>query len=175
MSDFVPSPHDGWVSIELQGTTELRRKARVFQTEIDDFGPLWDSLTNVMIEHELDWFASEGEGSWPPLSPKYEARKVREGFEPETLVRTEVLLESLTTPGAAEVGQGRTTAGTFAGNTFSWGTDDETAEYHTTGRDDMPPRPPLVLTSKLRERVRQEAEDFLSETLILSGFREEGA
>jgi hypothetical protein len=170
VSDFVPEPFAGWVSAELHGVSDVRGRLGKLADELDDFSGLWESLSDVMVEHELEWFGSEGEGSWPQLSEKYAAAKARAGYVPDILIREGDLLESLTDPArAASVGQGRSTLGTFSGQAFSWGTDEDTAEYHTRGRDDMPPRPPLVVTARLRGRIHEAAEDWLSDAVRSAG------
>jgi phage gpG-like protein len=168
--------------LDIKGVKELDAQLEDLQVKIGDYEPLWDALSDVMAEHEAEWFATEGEGTWPPLSPATLADKARGGYPPDPLIRTGRLLESLTDPeSAAEVSQGRTTLGTFTKKTFSWGSDEPTAEYHQEGREPgpgypgMPARPVIVLTPALRTRIDDAAEEFVRDRVREAGLGESQA
>lgn len=123
--------------VEVEGVARKRAQLADFIENIGDMGPLWEAYGEIMAKTEKDWFASEGDGLWPPLARSTVRDKEQHGWPPETLVRTGALLESLTNPAQAMgVGQGRSTLGTFTRNSMTWGTDvtddrgREYAHYH---------------------------------------------
>lgn len=163
------------IRLDIVGLAETRAKLSDLEVRLEDFNPLWDMVTELMIEHETEWFSTEGEGSWPELKETYLKRKLRDGFPPDILIRTGHLLETLVSPDAGEVSQGRTTLGTFTLKTFNWGTDDPVAEYHQDGAPErrthwgtpnpLPARPVLVVTPSLLTQLGQ-AQDAFLELLI---------
>jgi len=176
VSDYSTWVYDGWVGLDLVGVSDLRRKLGKLHADLDDFEPLWDDLTTIMQRHVLEWFETEGEGTWPALAPEYEAAKRRAGYTGGILVREGNLLASLLDPERARrIEQGRTTLGTFTKKVFTWSTDEPTAAYHTEGRDwpPMPPRPPLVVTPGLIAQVHEAAEDWLDDLVRQAGLEAE--
>lgn len=117
--------------LEVAGITETRARLRDLIADLDDFEQLWEDYALVMVQTEEEWFASEGGGTWPPLAPSTVRDKIRDGYPADTLIRTGDLLESLTDPAVAmEIGQGRSTLGTFTRNSMTWGTGREYAHFH---------------------------------------------
>jgi hypothetical protein len=119
--------------VEVAGVVETRERLRKLVDELGDMEDLWAKYAEVMSAGEAEWFASNGEGAWPPLAHDTVREKERGGWPPETLVRTGALVESLTDPGQAmSVSQGRSTLGTFTSSEMVWGTsvaDDRGREY----------------------------------------------
>lgn len=128
--------------LEVRGVVETQARLRQLVANLEDMTDLWADYAGIMVATEQDWFASEGDGLWPPLDPRTIAEKLRHGFPADPLIRTGDLLASLTDPAQAmDVGQGRSTIGTFTRSTFSWGTDvadergREYAHYHQHSHD----------------------------------------
>jgi hypothetical protein len=84
------------VSIEFVVDGDTRRGAQRFrklEAELVDLTPAWEEAGKLFVDLVQGRF---DEQAWTPLSPIYEARKVRDGFEPRIMVRTGHGLESLT-------------------------------------------------------------------------------
>lgn len=108
-----------------------------FAEELGDMESLWERLAGLMVENEEEWFRTHGMGEWPDLAWSTKRQKLRKGYPEDALIRTGQLFESLTDPlQAMDVGQGRTTMGTYTRNQMTWGTDvlnerdEEYAHYH---------------------------------------------
>lgn len=159
--------------LELLYANEVKAMLAEFVDNIADYVPLWDDVSEIMVEHEGELFATEGFGLWPPLAPKTVEYKERHGFPLDPMIRTGILLESLTDPTqAARVEQGRSTLGTFTANAFSWGTEVEYAGYHVDGPDhnpDLPIRDLIIVTPGLESRIQRAAEEFADEAARRAG------
>lgn len=174
--------------LEVTGVTALKDRLRELGLSLDDMGRLWGDIAAVMVSTEEEWFASTGQGSWPPLARTTVREKLRMGAPPDPLIRTGALFESLTDPAQAmQIGQGRSTLGTFTGNAMTWGTSvtdergREYAHYHQHSHDvtgeplDYGLRPPerqvipwpLPITTK--EGIQQAANDFVDDAIRRSG------
>lgn len=114
-------------SLELVGLSEARARIGRLRASLTDLVPLWERVGMTMAEVEAEWFLSEGEGSWPTLARTtlVDKSRIPTLFGPEAiLVRRGDLFESLTDPAVAmEIGQGRSSLGTFTKSSMSWGTD----------------------------------------------------
>lgn len=122
----------GGVTIMLDPPLEfILRQTGAFRAALEDFGPLWDKLSDVMEKVEQDQFDSEGHGQWATLADSTLAEKQRLGFPEQILVRTGDLKDSLTDPGRAASKQ------PFS---MTWGTDVPYAIYHQLGTEKMPER-----------------------------------
>jgi hypothetical protein len=133
--------------LDLRGVKEIRAALAEVIGRFFDMTDLWLDYAEILSRFEAEWFQTEGRGAWPPLAPETLLWKARHGYPPDPLIRTGNLLESLTDPGqAAQVGQGRTSLGTFSRQAFSWGTDvvdergREYAHYHQYGEGSNPLR-----------------------------------
>lgn len=174
--------------LEIKGVSETRDRLAALGAQLEDMQGLWDRYASIMSETEAEWFASEGEGSWPPLAASTARYKLRHGWPPETLIRRGVLVESLVDPlQAMEVSQGRSTLGTFTRKAMTWGTDArddrgrEYAHYHqnvdpVTGEPaGYPPRPPerqvipWPLPLQTRAKMQAADEDWVAEAIRRSG------
>lgn len=124
--------------LEVRGVRETRERLEALVSELGDMSDLWDRFAGVMVATEEEWFATGGEGTWPRLAASTERDRFRQGYLLlGPLIRTGALLESLTNPEQAmQIGQGRSTLGTFTRNAMTWGTDvqdergREYAHYH---------------------------------------------
>ncbi len=169
--------------LEITGILESRAKLDRFSHLIRDMNALWDRYAVIMAEVEAQWFATRGKGTWPPLAkatlakkltPSYRSRGIRGPFFGGPLIATGKLRDELTSVSAGEVGQGRTTLGTFTRSTFSWGTNDDVAGYHWDGRvrpNFMPRRPPIEWPPSPATMARFERanRDFVEEALREAG------
>lgn len=171
--------------LELAGVVETRERLRALIDELDDMSPLWGMYAEIMAATEAAWFSSEGEGSWPPLAASTIREKARLGYTADPLIRTGDLLASLTNPAVAmEIGQGRSTLGTFTRNAMTWGTsvEDERgreyAHYHQhTDPNTGEPRPdygvhpperqviPWPLPPQTRAQFESANETFIAEAI----------
>lgn len=116
-------------------TATIRGDRRVIQLmeEMKDktrtVAVVWPQVGDVVAENMAEQFATEGVHltgrHWAPLKPAYLAWKVRHGFHPEILRRTDAMAASLISrPMAVE--EYRPFSATF-------GTDDPKAHFHQGG------------------------------------------
>jgi hypothetical protein len=164
------------IRLDIANMPRVTKKLREFGASLDDMEQLYDDLAQIMVEHEHQWFASEGRGSWPPLATSTQVWKFQHGYPLDPMVRTGDLLESLTDPERAmRIEQGRSSLGTFTSKSFSWGTEitndrgDPYPRYHqeapvgeNTGGGQLPIRNVIEVTPDLEEKVRREIADFIS-------------
>lgn len=154
----------GVVSLKLSPPLEfIGAQTGRFRHALDDFSGLWARFAKSMTEIELERFATEGHGDWPPLAPATLIEKEREGFPPFPLIRTGELYQSLTDAARAARMDPRT---------MSWGTDVPYAKFHQGYRDDAgaptdPGRPPvrkvLDLTVGDRRRLERDMVSWLND------------
>lgn len=174
--------------LEIAGVAQTRAQLEALAVELEDMEGLWDKYAQIMSANEAEWFASEGDGLWPPLADSTLRYKESHGYPPDTLIRTEALVESLIDPvQAMDVSQGRSTLGTFTSKQMTWGTDvtdrrgREYAHYHqntdpVTGEPaGYPPRPPerqvipWPLPAAWRAQMEAANEEWLAEAIERSG------
>lgn len=175
---------DGLLRLKIVGVKEVRSKLEKMQVALRDFDELWDRVAEMMIDIEEELFSSEGATAipvWPPLAESTIEKKTRMGlpFPEMPMVATGKLWESLTSHEAGELGQGRSTLGTFTENVFSWGTDVENergqtyAEFHQDGphhNPQLPVRNVINVTPELLARLDRVVEDWLDDALKEAGF-----
>lgn len=164
--------------LEIRGVVETRAALRQFTERIADMELLWLDYGDILARFEAEWFASEGRGAWPPLAESTLKWKLAHGYPADPMIRTGNLLESLTNQERAmEVGQGRSTLGTFTRDSFSWGTDAkdergrEYAHFHQDGEGKNPVR--QVIAWPLPADVEAELDNanrrFVDEVILSSG------
>jgi phage gpG-like protein len=130
-----------------------QRNLTLYGQELSNWPMLWGEVSLALCEAEKEWFESEGDGTWKPLSPAYAARKAHL-FPGKPLLRaTDTLYESLTEPSEA--------GSLNSPNQMVFGSDDPVAEYHYKGTDRMPRRNPIIPISRQREIVRGLLEDHV--------------
>lgn len=153
------------IRLDLLYLNEVTGRLEQFSKNLSDFGELWDDISQIMVDHTEETWATDGFSSWPPLSDNWRKYKERHGYPPDLMVMEGNLLDSLTDPErAAGIGQGRSTLGTFTGKAFSWGTDVEYAGYHHEGPDHnpaLPVRNVIIVTPGLLQKVEEAAEDHV--------------
>lgn len=179
--------------LELVGLSEVRAQIGRLRASLGDLVPLWERVGETMAEVEAEWFLSEGDGMWPPLErvTLVDKASIPTLFGPEAiLIRTGDLFESMTDPAVAmEIGQGRSSLGTFTTSSMSWGTDvrdsrgreyahfhqhlDEMGQEADYGRHppkrqgiEWPPSPTTLA------RFQEDMDDFAREALRDAGIEE---
>lgn len=117
---------------------------------------VWDHVLAGILEAERGEFATEGEGKWPRLSPKYQKWKARHGggrilvfsgVKSGTIAHS--LINSLTQKGAAyqKVSMGA--------EMFRFSTVDPTAHLHQVGRGKRLPARPVVWLGSIYPKVKE--------------------
>lgn len=174
--------------LEIRGVAELRGRLQQLVENLEDMEDLWRRYGEIMASTEAEWFATNGDGAWPPLAADTIRDKLRHGWPVETLVRRGDLRESLTDPlQAMDVSQGRSTLGTFTRKSMTWGTDvrddrgREFAHYHqhtdpVTGEPmdygTHPPERQVIpwpLPIQTQAALQAEAEDWVTDAIRRSG------
>lgn len=175
--------------LEVRNVTEVRAKLAALVDNLADMEGLWERYGKIMAVTEGEWFASAGDGAWPPLADSTVREKVAGGWPIEPMIRRGDLLESLMDPARAmEIGQGRSTLGTFTRNAMTWGTDVEDdrgrefAHYHqhtdpVTGEptvaygNDPPLRQVIPWPLPLQTRAEMDAadEEWVADVIRRSG------
>lgn len=89
------------MSIEIKGLNDLARL--IAPLSGTDIGDILEQVTNPVREALREWFESEGDGSWEPLSPTYAAWKSQH-FPGKGINRaTDVLFKSMTGDGDGSI------------------------------------------------------------------------
>ena len=80
------------ITWSIEGEVQLARRLNIIATSIKDWTPAFqeaaDRLTSIFSE---DVFRTQGAiigESWQSLKPKYLAQKVKQGYPPDTLIKT---------------------------------------------------------------------------------------
>lgn len=77
---------------DIEGTKELSRRIGEIGKEIQDWTPAFKQAASDLKQvYENDVFSTEGSEvgeHWKPLSSRYLARKVAQGYPPDILIRT---------------------------------------------------------------------------------------
>ena len=122
--------------LEMKGVVRTRERLQRLAGKIEDMSDLWPRMGDVLADLEEGWFMSEGYGTWDQLAESTAKYKAAHGFPDLILQRTEQLRESLTDPlEAMQVGQGRSTLGTFTRNSMTWGTDVRDPRPESSGQE----------------------------------------
>lgn len=102
----------------------------------------------VLVETEEEQWATGGRGAWPALSPNSKPG-------PALMVQSGDLLDSLTSPAAAEMGA----------MSMSFGTDVFYAGFHQTGTEKMPARQviPDPFPVESRRKLEREMVSWLNQ------------
>jgi len=143
----IPTPGDpsAWYDVNLNRRVNMRRRLNGIKRRALDlrapfqaFRSIWYALTEQLFAAEG---AIEGAQPWPALSPAYAAEK-HDVLSPYAgmpiLQRTQALIESLTggPGGVYEAGP----------RSLQYGSTLDRFDYHMEGTENMPARPPVVLT-----------------------------
>lgn len=153
----------GIVDIRLSPPLDfIEAQQGAFRMRLRDFTGLWERFSRTMTKIELDGFATEGHGEWPPLAESTLLDKERHGFPPFPLIRTGELYQSLTEPQRAA---------SIAPWSMTWGSDVDYAVYHQGFRPDGTPtdpgrppvRKPLDLSVEDRRMLETDMVAWLNE------------
>lgn len=112
------------------GEDQVNRTLLGYAERARDMRPAWEQIKQRFVAYEQDWFTSEGEGTWPALSPSYAHWKARHFPGRPILVRTGDLRDSVTKPDIAVMEPGYAI----------FGTADPKAVYHQKGDGRLPRR-----------------------------------
>jgi phage gpG-like protein len=134
-------PKIGNIEITVEGDEALARAFELMSSRMTDWRPLWPDIAAVFYVAEAAWFASEGLGTWPPLSDGYLKWKEKHYPGQKILSRKGALRESLTSRSGA--------GGVYLeeAQSLEIGTSIPYAKYHQ--QDDrvgvrLPKRPPVL-------------------------------
>lgn len=174
----------GIVRLDVTNLKQIREKMRKLKADLEDMDPLWERISDIMVEETETLWATEGDTAvppWPGLAPSTVRRKMKHGLPLDPMVESWALFESLTDPlQAGELGQGKSTLGTFTSKQFSWGTEvtnergDTYAEFHQEGPDhnpDLPVRNVINVTPALLTRIDEAAEDWIRDMVWEAGLK----
>lgn len=132
------------LTLDIMGDIQLSRGLSRFADNVKDLSKPFREIVKQFHEIESQQFASEGgrgSGGWAPLAPITREQKAREGFPSRILVRTRLLLESLT-------GKNPWSIMDVKPLELRVGTKLEYGRYHQEGTRHMPKRPVIDLTER---------------------------
>lgn len=85
------------IKVEIKGDVEVVARLEGDTQRMRDLTPAMRSARNVMDASIQQNFQRSGRPvRWAPLSPKYLRRKLRQGYGPQTLVKTGLMRRSVT-------------------------------------------------------------------------------
>jgi phage gpG-like protein len=146
------------VEITERGAATAALHLRQVGERAADPRPAFDKIGRDLQQSEAAWFATRGEGTWPPLAQQTEEFKAAQGLRSEPLVATGRLRESLVRRSAAKT----------TGTELRYGTDVPYARFHEYGTANMPRRPPLVPASP---RIRRTMNDTVRQHVLGKDYR----
>jgi hypothetical protein len=127
------------------------RRLRLYGKKLSSWPVLFVEIGEAFAEAEREWFQTQGDGSWKPLSKAYAERKAKLYPGKTILVASGELEKSLTdTLRAIRL---------IPPDMFTFGSDVEVngyslAELHQSGTERMPVRKPIISIRKQREIAR---------------------
>lgn len=148
------------ITIESFGTTEFSRELLRVAERSDNMRPAFEALADDFYAVEREQFDSEGARGgqrWPPLSPRYAARK-RVLFGPKPILEASGRLRrSLTSKGTPGNVHKVTADEIVIGSRVDYG------KYHqsTAPRSQLRRRPPVVLTEADKVRWVKKLQRYL--------------
>lgn len=128
------------------------RRLRLYAKKLSAWPVLFVEIGRAFAEAEAQWFQTEGDGSWKPLSERYAERKAALYPGRTILVASGELEKSLTNSARAVKLVGP--------DVFTYSSDVDVngynlAELHQAGTDTMPVRKPIISIRKQREIARR--------------------
>ncbi len=128
------------------------RQLRLYAKKLSSWPILFAEIGIALAEAEAEWFQTEGEGSWKPLSKAYAARKAQLFPGQTILVASGELRDSLTNAGRAMRLVGP--------DAMMYASDVEVnghnlADLHQGGATNLPVRKPIISIRRQREIARR--------------------
>jgi phage gpG-like protein len=142
-----------FVSIEIEGERELLAAFEKLTARQSDMAWAWPKIATEFYDIEQRWFASEGNGSWPALSPTYAATKEISYPGQPVLHATGALERSLTSQADENAIYDPQPDELTLGTRLARGA------YHQRGAGSLPKRPPIELSRANAEAMRDIAAD----------------
>lgn len=128
----------------LDGGAILKRE----RERLKDISPAIASLAKPLYDSIMENFYSGGRPPWAPLSPGYLKRKIADGYQPDILVRTGALMNSVKV--------------SASGARISASSGVEYASVHQYGAGNIPPRPFLTLQPDDQARLSGLVGDYIA-------------
>lgn len=138
------------MSVRIKGVAPLKKKLEAYSAKLLAPLDMWEEIARGLSQAEHEWFSSEGEGSWKPLSAEYAAKKSSEHPGKPILQATGELLDWMTNPAMAM----QIPAPDIMRWVNSYATPDgrwNIAVLHRDGTEKMPARSPVLPRSRLTE------------------------
>lgn len=142
------------IRLEIFGEKVIARRLERFGEGISDFRPLFNRIVTVLEESTVENFATEGHGTWPPLSPRYAAWKAEHYPGKPIMRRTDRLYDSLVGKGAGAVRDIQETR-------MRYGTTVPYAAIHQKGGATIPQRRVVHLLEERKKAVMKEVQRFV--------------
>lgn len=145
----------------------IARQQGTFRRALEDFSGLWRRFIPIIEAMEADWFATQGDGQWPPLAESTKARKIAAGFSLLPLItdeRPDSLHQSLLDPNRAA---------RIEPEMLIWETLVPYAHFHQDGGevDGRPPQRQVIpdpLPVEHRRRIESATVSWLNEQAALA-------
>jgi hypothetical protein len=149
------------LTVVVKGISAANRKLESYAAKLAAPTAMFEEIAQELSAAEQDWFSSEGNGTWEPLSLEYAERKAQEWPGQPILVASGELRDWLVNPAKAM----RMTSP----DSMQWVNDRSTpdgrwnlAELHRDGTDKMPKRDPVVPESRLNEIALAAAKAYVA-------------
>lgn len=149
------------LDVEVFGERIMSRHMLSRADRIDDFGPAFRRIADLLRNVARKQFDSEGEyasGGWKPLAEATVERKRKAGLDPRILHATGALRDSLTGRGAGHIQK-------VLPQALHWGSSVAYGKFHQSGTSRMPQRRPFNLREPDRRAVMKELQRHIAETL----------
>lgn len=146
---------EAWLSFEMMNWGPIQKKMRQLTAHLEDIRPLALALDPFVYQHFREWFDSQGEGTWEPLSNEYAAWKAANYPGAPILVASGDLRRSLVDQGS------KGNVRRIERDSAEWGTDIFYAKFHQMGtgtrnsgdgRGNMPQRLLISHSDSFRKR-----------------------
>lgn len=129
------------LAVKTRGIAESRAPLQRLAERLSHLEWFWAEVVEAFTSREQRWFASSGDGGWPPLSPTYAAWKATVAPGQPLLVLSGDMRDQLTSP--------EKTVLFTSPRMIILGSSLPYAGYHHTGTATMPKRDPLIPGERL--------------------------
>lgn len=138
--------------VDIRGADEAIVRLETYGRRISDWLDFWDDAEDAVQRRERIWLSRQGEGTWPPLSKAYAARKARERPGKPMLVYDGDLRDVLTSD---KFTVARTPRELWMQTRQSG------AGFHHTGTGKMPKRDPIAPLDRLAAGIGQRGRQWV--------------